>query len=396
MINVHTGWNSLEEVWLGDVYPKEFYDDLPTDVKTAFNQVTDWTKEDLYIIQYKLEQLGVRVKRPYIDVNNKNLYLDASTQKLKKPPICLRDNNTVIGNHLIFRDTDFPNLIEGIEEKYLLNVSPSVYVSGASLVKVGRDLLFDAPFIERLHSKEAIFYNFYQFEEVVRLLEKDYRINYSTNGGHCDGAFMPIKFGVYLSTEYADVYDFFLPSWKTVDFPKHFSIPKFQGMQPMNFRWKLPKWTFADDQGFSKQIFNQYLEEFCKTWIGNYTETYFDVNVLAIDEENLMCIGDEKNAYPYIKEIEKHGIKCHVVPFRTRSFWDGGIHCLTLDTKRRGTLKDFYPERGDFGLKKVRSGLFNNNSEHFLDQYNEWKAKVSADSLIGGTLRHFRKKVTNL
>lgn len=391
MINVHNGWDSLEEVWLGDVYPKEFYEDLSTDLKKAFNQITDWTKEDLNVIEDKLKELGVKVKRPFIDVNNKQLYLDSTTLKLKKPPICLRDNNTVVGNHLFFKDTDYPNLIEGLDSSCLRKVGPSCYLSGASIVKVGRDLLFDAPMIENQHSKDAIFYNFYHFQDVINLYQNDYRIYYATNGGHCDGAFMPIKFGLSLSTEYATGYDFFLPEWTTIEFPKHYSIPNFYGTQPLNFRWKLPKWTIPDKFGHSKQIFNEYLEEFCTTWIGNYRETYFEVNVLAIDEENLMCIGDEKNVYPYIKQIEKHGIKCHVVPFRTRSFWDGGVHCLTLDTKRKGNLNDYYPERGEYGLKSVTSSLFN-NSEDFLTQYHNWISKKDIDDLSGGTMKYFKKQ----
>lgn len=35
----------------------------------------------------------------------------------------------------------------------------------------------------------------------------------------------------------------------------------------------------------------------------------------------------------------------HVVPFRHRYFWDGGIHCITLDLDREGKMHDYFPDR---------------------------------------------------
>ena len=46
------------------------------------------------------------------------------------------------------------------------------------------------------------------------------------------------------------------------------------------------------------------------------------------------------------KELAQHNITVHWVPFRTRSFWDGGMHCLTNDIRRRGDRPDFFPDRG--------------------------------------------------
>lgn len=365
-INVHCSWDPLEEIWLGDVWPKEFYEDLQPDVRDAFNKITDWTKEDLYTIQYKFEQFKVKVKRPEIDINNKDKYINKSIKKLVKPPICLRDDNAVVGNTLFFKDTIYSNLISDYNSNNLFKEQQAM-ISGASLVKIGNDILFDSPIMER-QPKEFIFYNFYNFEKhLLPFFKSDYRIYYATNGGHCDGCFMPIKFGLSLSTVYASGYDFFLPEWQTVDFAK----PSFVNHAPIsnggNGRWFVPELNIGPH-------FNQYVEKFCPTWIGEYKETFFEVNVVSIDEENILCIGDEKNAQPFVKEIEKYGIKCHLVPFRTRSFWDGGLHCITLDTRRRGTLKDFFPERGDYGLKEVVSSHFSSH-EQFMDEYNQWKSK---------------------
>jgi hypothetical protein len=52
----------------------------------------------------------------------------------------------------------------------------------------------------------------------------------------------------------------------------------------------------------------------------------------------------------FISFLESIGITMHFFDFRTRSFWDGGWHCLTLDIQRDDTKNDLFPERGDNGV----------------------------------------------
>ena len=66
-INSFTNWGRLEEVWLGDCYPAHFYDHLESEVRDIFYEITEKTQEDLTVIQRKLEELGVQVRRPQYD-----------------------------------------------------------------------------------------------------------------------------------------------------------------------------------------------------------------------------------------------------------------------------------------------------------------------------------------
>ena len=43
-------------------------------------------------------------------------------------------------------------------------------------------------------------------------------------------------------------------------------------------------------------------------------------------------------AFDYFK---KHKIEPIIVPWRHRFFWDGGLHCISLDIKRRGSLETY-------------------------------------------------------
>ena len=118
MINVHNNWDPLEEIWLGDTWPASFYDNLEGEIKDSFYQITEWSKEDLNVIQKKFEELGVIVRRPTIDESKRELYtVNEKSTILKKPPICPRDTHGVIGNNL-FIGGDLPECYEPIYTHY--------------------------------------------------------------------------------------------------------------------------------------------------------------------------------------------------------------------------------------------------------------------------------------
>jgi hypothetical protein len=86
IINSHNSWNKLEEVWLGDVYPQQWYDHLPPQICDAFQHLTEITKEDLDVIKNALEVFGVTVRRPVYQ--NIDQYIQTDTEQLIKPQIC--------------------------------------------------------------------------------------------------------------------------------------------------------------------------------------------------------------------------------------------------------------------------------------------------------------------
>ena len=65
---------------------------------------------------------------------------------------------------------------------------------------------------------------------------------------------------------------------------------------------------------------------------------------MVIDEKNVVCNGYNEIAF---EAFERHGITPHIINFRHRYFWDGGLHCITLDIDREGTMRDYFPERKD-------------------------------------------------
>ena len=90
-------------------------------------------------------------------------------------------------------------------------------------------------------------------------------------------------------------------------------------------------------------MFTNYIEQWFGHWVGYVEETVFDVNMLVIDEKNVVCMTENKTVF---EAFERYGITPHVINFRHRYFWDGGLHCITSDLHREGTQKDYFPERG--------------------------------------------------
>jgi hypothetical protein len=164
------------------------------------------------------------------------------------------------------------------------------------------------------------------------------RIHILNNGGHADGCFALLKPGVILASNYFDSYEKTFPGWERIDT----SLPEFFSHRNLgandnhgNGKWWLPGMH-------SNRAFNEHIIKHAQTWIGDYTETFFEVNCLVLDEKNVMVLGEHDAIF---RRMEEYGITAHSVPFRTRTFWDGGMHCLTLDIRRQTKLEDFFPER---------------------------------------------------
>lgn len=340
IINSHNSWSQLEEVWLGDVYPAAWYDYLNSEVRDCFYKLTENTKEDLAIIQRKIEEFGVTVRRP----EYKSIDEYMVNGQLVKPQICPRDNFSVIGNTLRTSVEQESKPWQDILDLYATDPNVTVISepwlpSSASMVRIGRDLYLD--FHHQAtgpNTKESITQIF--LEEHLHKFN-DYRVHLLFNGGHIDGCFSAIKPNVLLTTNYFDYYTETFPGWNLI----HCTKPEFWSHMPdtssgapgYNGNWWFP--GTENNKSFNEHVLNH-----AQTWVGNYTETYFEVNCLVINEKNVLMLGEHE---PIFRELEKFGITAHSLPFRTRSFWDGALHCLTLDIRRQSSIEDYFPERGD-------------------------------------------------
>ena len=65
--------------------------------------------------------------------------------------------------------------------------------------------------------------------------------------------------------------------------------------------------------------------------------------MLVLDERHC-CVSQQDNEIVNAF-LKKHNMEPVYVPWRHRYFWDGGLHCITLDLYREGTQQDYFPDR---------------------------------------------------
>jgi hypothetical protein len=332
LISSHTGFQTLKEVWLGDCYPSKFYDHLSPEVRDAFYQITEWTQQDLAKIQKVLEDFNVTVRRPVFSNNIEDYCFN---DHLLKPPITPRDENLTLGNnfyHLrnrykvdpwkhcldLYRQNDKNTVIEQTD-------GPLSCLSPPSVVRIGRDIYIDQDTHE--HVWDFI---------TPTLLEwgKKYRVHVCKTDGHSDGVFCPVHPGLIVATHYLSIYDRTFPDWEIY----HLPVPR---LNSGNGKWHMNDHDIVRNQGFS-----DFIEKYAVDWVGNFSETVYEVNMLVIDEHTVLAIKEDINLF---KWLEKFGINVILCDFRCRGFWDGGLHCLTVDIRREGECTDYFPKRPDQG-----------------------------------------------
>lgn len=92
-----------------------------------------------------------------------------------------------------------------------------------------------------------------------------------------------------------------------------------------------------DISQFKSRMDVQWLDRYLENWRGYNQAVCFDLNVLVIDRHNIVFARHIPKLFAKLKALH---IDCHVVPQRHYLYWEGGIHCSTLDVKRRGVKRN--------------------------------------------------------
>jgi hypothetical protein len=223
----------------------------------------------------------------------------------------------------------YDRILEHIEHQGNQIKSRTGYNS-AMCARIGKDLFFG-----------TVEYNsdINKIKDLVNTEFTQTRNHVVNTGGHSDGTYCPVCPGLIISLQDVPTYADTFPGWEVVYLPGQSwaQVKDFLELKKKNKgRWWIP--GFEHDQDVVDVV---------ETWLGHWTgyveETVFDVNMLIIDPKNVMVFNYNKQVFD---ALDRYGITPHIVPFRHRYFWDGGIHCVTSDLHREGTMQDYFPERG--------------------------------------------------
>ena len=205
------------------------------------------------------------------------------------------------------------------------------YINTAALWRIGKDLYFNYVNIMNVLNKES-------FMKKWRRMFPDYRVHGISIAGHGDGAMCPVCPGLIIALDNPDLYKETFPGWEVV-FLQNESWTKVAPFLQMKSKNQGRWWIKGEEN-------NDELVAFVDTWLNDWVtyveETVFDVNMLSIDEHNVICNGYNEKVFD---AFERYNITPHIINFRHRFFWDGGLHCITSDLSREGGMNDYFPER---------------------------------------------------
>jgi hypothetical protein len=374
--SVYQHWDPLKVCVVGRSYPPDFYSWITVPhVRELFERIAIETEEDYQNIINKLESFGVKVLRP-------NLPTDPFINgKFLSPPMTPRDYTVMAGNtfyenysfnfHKAYQDVKDPswpecntvedfkllpdwiqnecNTVHGFKNYWAnLNMYDHIFdhireqgntvkshvynsksLNGAQISRIGRDLYFGT----ESYDQDIVSYKKFIDQEFTST--RNHIVN---TGGHGDGTYCPVCPGLIISLQDVPTYAETFPDWEVVYLPGQSwtAVKPFLNLKEKNRgRWWIP--GFEQDQAVIDVV---------ETWLGHWTgyveETVFDVNMLIIDPKNVMVFNYNKQVFD---ALARYGITPHVVPFRHRYFWDGGIHCVTSDLHREGVMQDFFTDR---------------------------------------------------
>ena len=374
--SVYQHWDPLKVCIVGRSYPPEFYSWITIPhVRELFEKIATETEEDYQAIIKKLQSFGVNVLRPTVTpetfVNGKFL----------PPPMTPRDYTIMVGDRFYekysfdplpfynnVKDPSWPDCSD-IQEFLLLpqwiqdecnqmhnfnsykkpyscyddifshiqqqgnQIKSHLYnfglINGAMISRIGKDLYFGTEYYDQDTTL---------LEQKIQQEFLDTRNHFVNTGGHSDGTYCPVCPGLIVSLRDVPTYAETFPDWEVVYLPGQSwnAVKPFLDLKEKNKgKWWIP--GFEHDQAVVSTV-----ETWLSHWTGFVEETVFDVNMLIVDPKNVIVFNYNKQVFD---ALDRYGITPHVVPFRHRYFWDGGIHCVTSDLHREGTRQDYFSFR---------------------------------------------------
>jgi hypothetical protein len=384
MYSVNQHWDPLEVCMVGRTYPPEFYSWIKDHTtRHRFELLAQETEEDYQVlIRLLTQRFGVKVLRPEFPADLNSLFIDG---KWVQPPTAPRDYFIMIQDRFwiptvpnashawsvfyrqnkqswwpdCIRPSDFysalPEHAVEVSEKFArfcavdqrhlnakLDFYPHIFeeiaqsgtqimhtdldfINGCFVSRIGQDLYFATQ--TYYDNKQAI------LDQVNKLFPAT-RNHVVNAGGHGDAVYCPVAPGLIISLNDVPTYADTFPGWEVVYLPpsNYAHMREFEySMKRNKGRWFMP--GFEQDNNLINMV-DHYFDE----WVGQVSETVFDVNILIVDPKNIVVSSHNDQVE---SACARHGIEVHVVPFRHKYFWDCGIHCVTNDISRRGPVQSW-------------------------------------------------------
>jgi hypothetical protein len=397
-VNAYNGWDPLKQIILGNVMSPSFFEDVrDTKLRHLLQKLLYETQEDLDNFQHELEKAGVDVIRipentmedgSYYGSMNDAMSKDMSWTNggMPRPFITPRDQFITIGNQLVYTHVN-PGTTKVINElmednSYLnydcmskfdfernmalgsnfinprnvdkIKLGPFTWRDNDNPRSMANDIFhkcvstfcWDAPFVTRVGDTLVV-----DSEDKINVAEwllkkfPEYKQVNHAIGGHNDGTFCPLKPGHLITAAWHIDYSQTFPGWdvhvvhddpNSKDKMYDRDIKQFQHLRNQKKRIDRTWWT---PDAKNNEVFTKFVDEWLHQWTGWSIESIFEINSVVVNPELVFFSNYNKGVFDYCESI---GITPHIVPFRHRHFWDGGLHCLTVDTVRESKMESYF------------------------------------------------------
>lgn len=350
IVSSHNDWDPLEECFVGTAtnarlpiidksthafcFTTEKYEDIKNLEGPMDQKIIDESNEDLDNLAETLKKLGVCVRRPTV-LNHEKLFSTPDWTTTGYQTYSCRDLLLPLDNLIIdcasplrsryfetraYRDFLYEVMENGTEwisapkPKLLDEIYQMDDLAEPSVIN--HEIIFDAPNIVRLGNDLL-----YQVSNSGTLLgatwlktilePRGYRLHVAEkfySFAHFDSTVLPLRPGLVLFNGDRITPDRFPPIFETWD--KIF----FPGDKIKDVGCVLPNGV-------------------------TLTSPYIGLNLFSVNEKLVIC---DKSQDLLRKELDKHGIETIGLQMRHARSMSGGFHCVTLDTKRKGSRQDYF------------------------------------------------------
>lgn len=295
----------------------------------------------------------ILVTTPFYDLNKKwsigQQLIDPSCVDFRLPDMFTNTANTQELGPFIpskeYSDNKFGLMSNGLSYTSLHEVDHTKYTHEKNYKRYRYHThYFWAPTITRVGTKLiADLQDVSNLDTVLNDLYPNFQCDITSIGGHNDGSYCLPKPGLVICSPWVDPnqYKVTLPDWDILQI----DISGRQQRAKEYKNWEHIKqktrgaWWIPDADSNPELV--TFVEDWLTNWVGFCEETMFEVNMLSLDTKTILSMNYQKDVH---SKLVQHGIEPIYVKFRHRNFWDGGLHCLTLDTVREGEQQNYFKE----------------------------------------------------
>ena len=351
-MSVWTNWDPLEEVIVGDCYaPGDLDWCISLELRPVFNNMLLETKQDLDNLAALLKDLGAIVHRPRLYHYQQPINLSSFSVDIPMAPIVPRDQYLVYGNTIY---QTFTSMIDRFfDGRSYYDIFKTLFENGSNWISQPMPNLWPMTdskkwmdnysnlgrmVYHRLYAKHLLWHTATMFKCGEHLIT-----NTQGPGSQSGLAWMqrnlPANTIVSANSDALQNWGhidhgFFMTDDDTVFCVDRSFVPEV-----------LQNKTIHEIKSYfppeKKQRIVQNFEHLLDESKGYEQVVSFNTNVLVVDPHNVIFSDHHAVLFDHLMSL---GVRCHVAPLRHRAFWAAGIHCVTLDIKRRGNKRKIVNE----------------------------------------------------